>query len=74
MVPRLNEDPDGVRVEMVAQLFTVGAAQVTTLEHSEAVKETLMSEGQPVITGGVLSVTITLKVHVDILPAASVAV
>ena len=74
MVPRLNEDPDGVRVEMVAQLFTVGAAQVTTLEHSAAVKETLMSEGQPVITGPVLSVTIPLKVHVDILPAASVAV
>jgi hypothetical protein len=73
VLPRLNEDAEGVNVEMVAQLFTVGAVQVTTFEHSEAVNETLMSDGQFEIMGAVLSVTITLKVHVDVLPAASVA-
>jgi hypothetical protein len=74
VVPRANEDPEGVSVEMVAQPFTVGAGQVTTLEHSRAVKETLMSEGQPVITGAVLSVTFTLNVQVEVFPASSVAV
>ena len=74
VVPRLNKDPEGVNVEMVAQPFTVGAVQVTTFEHSEAVNETSMLEGHPEITGAVLSVTMTLKVHVDVFPAASVAV
>jgi hypothetical protein len=59
---------------MVAQLFTVGGVQVTILEHSEAVNETLMLDGQPVITGAVLSLTVTVKVQVDVFPAASVAV
>jgi hypothetical protein len=59
---------------MVAQLFTVGAVQVTTFEHSAAVNETLMLERHPEITGAVLSVTITLNVHVAVFPAASVAV
>jgi hypothetical protein len=34
----------------------------------------VMFDGQPVITGGVLSVTTTLNVQVDLFPAASVAV
>jgi hypothetical protein len=74
VVPRLNDVPDGVRVEIVAQPFAVGGVQVTTLAHSEAVNETLMLEGHPEMTGAVLSVTITLNVHLDVLPAASVAV
>ena len=74
VVPRLNDVPDGVRVEIVAQPFAVGGVQVTTLAHSEAVNETLMSDGQFEIMGAVLSVTITLNVHVDVFPTTSVAV
>ena len=70
----MNVAPGRIGLDIVAQLFTVGSVQVTTFEHSKAVKETLMSDGQPIITGPVLSVTITLNVHVDVLPAASVAV
>jgi hypothetical protein len=59
---------------IVAQLLTVGGVQDTIAEHSKAINDTLMSDGQPVITGAVLSVTVTLKVHVEVFPAASVAV
>jgi hypothetical protein len=59
---------------MVAQLIVVGGVQVTTLVHSFALSPTVMFDGQPVMTGGVVSVTVTLKVQVDVFPAASVAV
>jgi hypothetical protein len=59
---------------IVAQLIVVGGVQVTTLAHSFAARLTVMFDGQPVITGGVLSVTTTLNVQVDLFPAASVAV
>jgi hypothetical protein len=59
---------------IVAQLMVVGGVHVTTFEHSLAARLTVRLDGQPVITGSVLSVTITLKVHVDLFPAASVAV
>jgi hypothetical protein len=74
VVPTLNEDPEGVNVERVTQLFTVGSGQVTIVEHSEAVNATLMVDRHPEMTGAVLSVTITLNVHVAVFPAASVAV
>lgn len=55
---------------------TVGGVQVTFAPHVPAVASafTLTVDGQPVITGLVTSFTITLNVHVDCLPEASVAV
>jgi hypothetical protein len=73
-VPKLNVAPDGMFDVIVAQLMVVGGVHVTTFEHSLAARLTVRLDGQPVITGSVLSVTITLKVHVDLFPAASVAV
>jgi hypothetical protein len=51
----------------------VGAIQLTTA-WQEAFALTVMSDGQPEMTGLVASCTITLKEHVEIFPAASVAV
>jgi hypothetical protein len=66
--------PGSVGLEIVAHPFTVGGVQVTTFEHSSAFNETLILEGQPEITGPILSVTTMLKEHVDVLFAASFAV
>jgi hypothetical protein len=74
VVPRLNVAPGEIFDVSVTQFSTVGCVHVTTREHSAAVRDTLMSAGQLEITGGVLSVTMTLNVHVDLFPAASVAV
>jgi hypothetical protein len=74
VVPGENDAPGLKSPVRVTQLATVGGVQVTTFEHSEASNDTLISEGQFEMTGAVLSVTITLKVHVDVFPAASVAV
>jgi hypothetical protein len=74
VVPRLNVSPDEISDVSVTQLSTVGGVHVTSREHSAAVRDTLMSAGQLEITGGVLSVTVTLNVHVDLFPASSVAV
>jgi hypothetical protein len=52
----------------------VGAIQLTTASQDEAFAFTVMLEGQPVITGAVLSTTVTVKEHVAVFPAASVAV
>ena len=57
-----------------AQVFTVGGVQLTILSHSPGSNETEISVGQFEIKGAVLSVTVTLNVHVDVFPAASVAV
>jgi hypothetical protein len=59
---------------IVAQLMVVGGVQVTAFEHSLASSATLILDGQPLMAGGVLSVTVTLNVQVDTFPAASVAV
>jgi hypothetical protein len=74
VTPRLNVVPGVMSDVIEAQLVVVGGVQVTTLEHSCAARLTVIFDGQPVITGGVSSVTITLNVHVDLFPAASVAV
>jgi hypothetical protein len=74
VVPRLKVEPGVMGDVMVAQLIVVGGVHVTAVEHSFAARFTVMFDGQPVITGGSVSVTITLKVHVEIFPAASVAV
>jgi hypothetical protein len=74
VVPRLNVDPGRISDVIVAQLMVVGGVHVAIFEHSFVARPTVMFDGQPVMTGAVLSVTITLKVQVDTLPAASVAV
>jgi hypothetical protein len=74
VIPRLKVEPGVMGDAMVAQLIVVGGVHVTVVEHSFAARFTVMFDGQPVITGGSVSVTITLKVHVEIFPAASVAV
>jgi hypothetical protein len=51
----------------------VGAVQFTTALQ-EALAFTVMFAGHPLITGGVISFTVTTKEHVDVLPATSVAV
>jgi uncharacterized protein YunC (DUF1805 family) len=57
-----------------AQLsVNVGAVQVTTA-WQDGLALTVMFEGQPEITGLVTSWTVTLNEHVEVLPAASVAV
>jgi hypothetical protein len=66
--------PGNIGLEIVAHPFTAGGVHVTIFEHSSAFNETLISEGQFEMTGAVLSVTITLNVHVDVFPPASVAV
>jgi hypothetical protein len=59
---------------MPAQLSeVVGGVQVTVAWH-DAFAFTTMSEGQPERTGLIWSWTVTLNVHVDVLPAASAAV
>jgi hypothetical protein len=59
---------------IVAQVMVVGGVHITAFEHSFAAKLTEIFDGHPVMTGGALSVTTTLNVHVDLFPAASVAV
>ena len=77
VVPRLKMVPGllvGVNVNMPPQLSeTVGAVQLT-VAWQDAFALTVMFEGHPVITGPVLSCTITLKEQIDVFPAASVAV
>jgi hypothetical protein len=70
----LNVAPDAILDVIVAHVIVVGGVHATTFEHSLAARLTVMSDGQPVITGDVLSVTTTLNVQVDLFPAASVAV
>jgi hypothetical protein len=74
VTPRLNVVPGMMFDVIEAQLVVVGGVQVTTFEHSFVARLTVMFDGQPVMTGAVLSVTVTLNVHVDLFPAASVAV
>ena len=57
-----------------AQLsVNVGGVQLTTASQ-DALALTVMFVGHPLMTGAVLSTTVTLKEHVAVLPAASVAV
>jgi hypothetical protein len=52
---------------------TVGAVQLTVASHA-AFAFIVMLDGHPVITGLVLSTTVTLNEHVEVLLAASLAV
>lgn len=62
-----------VKVESVQLSEAVGAVQDTVAWH-EALAVVVILEGQPVMTGFVLSFTVTLKEHVETFPFASVAV
>lgn len=62
-----------VKVETEQLSEAVGTVQETTA-WQDALAVVVMFVGQPVITGFVLSFTMTLKEHVEILPATSVAV
>jgi hypothetical protein len=63
-----------VNVPPLQLSVNVGAVQLTTASQDEAFAFTVMFAGQPVITGAVLSTTVTVKEHVEIFPTASVAV
>ena len=63
-----------VKAGVTVQLSeAVGGVQVAVALHDASTK-TVTSEGQLAITGGVLSTTVTVKRHVDLLPASSSAV
>ena len=70
MLPGALEE---VRDPPVQLSVNVGAVQLTTALH-DALAFTVMFAGHPLITGGVISFTVTMNEHVDALPAASVAV
>ena len=77
VVPRLKSVPGFfvvVSVSVPPQLSdTVGTVQLT-VAWQDAFAFTVMLEGHPVITGPVLSCTVTLNEQVDVFPSASVAV
>jgi hypothetical protein len=76
VVPKVNELPDARVVVNVTgpQLSeAMGAVHVAMALHVESALS-VMFEGHPLITGLVLSITVTLNVHVDMFPAPSVAV
>ena len=75
--PKLKLAPDVcVLVEVIdpPQLsIAVGAVHVAIAKH-EASAESVMLDGHPLTTGAVLSITVTVNVQVELLPAASVNV
>jgi hypothetical protein len=75
VVPSANVLPGVWVLVIVTEQLSIGCGgvQLTTAPHEEFA-ETTMFEGQPVITGVLLSVTVTLNVHVETFPAPSVAV
>jgi hypothetical protein len=76
VVPSEKRDPEVcvlVKVEIAQLSDAVGDGQVAIALH-DAFADRLMFDEHPVMTGFVLSLTITLNVHVEVLPAASVAV
>ena len=62
-----------VSVPPVQLSVKVGTVQLTTALQV-ALAFTVIFAGHPLITGGVISLTVTMNEHVDALPAASVAV
>jgi hypothetical protein len=75
VVPTGKKEPEaGEQLTVTGQLsVTVGSGNVTKAPHSPGSLEMVISTGQ-VITGGSVSFTVTVKEHVAVLPAASVAV
>ena len=74
VAPRLKVLPDaGVLTTEALQLSLAVTLKLTTAPQLLLAEATLMLAGQ-VIVGGVVSLTVTVCVHVDTLPDASVAV
>ena len=75
VVPTANVSPGSwVEVMVAPQLSdTVGAVQPTAAPQMPASLDWLISVGVPVMEGASLSVTVTVKEAVAVLPAASVA-
>ena len=74
VVPRLNVLPDvGVLTTVALQLSLAVTLKLTTAPQLLLAEATLMFAGQ-VIVGGVVSLTVTVCVHVAVLPDESVAV
>jgi hypothetical protein len=76
VVPKANELPDARVVVNVTEpqlSLASGAIHVAMALHVESA-ESVMFEGQLVITGLVVSTTVTLNVQVDVFPVPSVAV
>ena len=74
VVPTGNTDPeDGFEITEEEQLSVDSMLKFTTALHEPESVFTFIVPGQ-VITGSSLSVTVTVNVQVDVLPAASVAV
>jgi hypothetical protein len=70
VVPSAKTEPDARLLTKLAipQLSeAVGAVHVTVAPHGGGPEATDILEGQPVIWGGVLSVTVTLNEHVEVL-------
>ena len=66
-----------MNVDIPQLSVAVGAVHVAVCEHVIGLPPfdvRLMFDGQPAITGLVLSTTVTVKLQVDALPAASFAV
>src|SRR6266849_1587313 len=74
-VPAANNDPLAgppvCTIDATPQLSAaVGAIQLTIAPHSPGCVGTgPMFSGHPLITGGVSSITVTLKLHMAVLPA-----
>jgi hypothetical protein len=75
-MPTGKLDPDaleGTRLATEQLSLAVGALQVTTRAHVPGVLFRLIGAGTPVITGGSMSVTVTVKLAGVVFPDASVA-
>jgi hypothetical protein len=75
VVPKANELPDARVVVNVTvpQLSLASGATHAAIALQVESAESVMLDGQLVITGLVVSTTVTLNVQVDTLPAPSVA-
>jgi hypothetical protein len=76
VVPSINELPDACVVVNVTgpQLSLASGAIHVAMALQVESAESVMLEGHALITGLVVSTTVTLNVHVDVFPAPSVAV
>ena len=77
VVPTAKELPEAKSEskESIPQLSAAeGSVQVTVVAHKPASAEAVMSEGMPLMLGASLSVTVTVKLSVVVLPDSSSAV
>ena len=73
----MNVEPEAMselKLAMAQLSAAAGSLQLTAAEQLPASLVWVRSPGRPLIVGASLSVTVTVKVEVVVLPAASVAV